>query len=179
MVIEIGAPWKEGEPAEVDRAVRDLRNYIFGLRPAILADRQLGQVIAQLAAALEDKSGITVAVEVDPGLAAELFAVAGDIVQLVRESLSNVARHSGAATGRVSLRREDDGSGFDDKVRTRGQGLGNLRERSRKLGGSLSILLAAAAPGLRSGRLFEPVLGPQLVPFGLGPSALGEPQNEG
>ena len=138
----------EGAVTEVDRAIGDLRNYIFGLRPGILADRQLGQVIAQLAADTEDQSGITVAVEVDPSLGVELSAVAGDIVQLVRESLSNVARHSGAATCRVSLLREDgaavlviedDGTGFDDKVPRNGQGLGNLRDRSGKLGGSLSV----------------------------------------
>jgi len=133
---------------ELDGAIRDLRNYIFGLRPGILADRQLGQVIAQLAADMEDKSGITVAVEVDPRLAGELVAAAGDIVQLVRESLSNVARHSGAATCRVSLLRndagallviEDDGTGFDDSAPAIGQGLGNLRERAGKLGGTLTL----------------------------------------
>src|SRR6202035_1662621 len=31
----------EAAVAEIDRAIRDLRNYIFGLRPGILADRQL------------------------------------------------------------------------------------------------------------------------------------------
>jgi PAS domain S-box-containing protein len=138
----------EGAVTELDRAIRDLRNYIFGLRPGILADRQLSQVIAQLAADIEEKSGISVAVEVDPRLAAELSNSAGDIVQLVRESLSNVARHSGAATCRVSLLRgdgaavlviEDDGSGFDVAATTPGQGLGNLRDRATKLGGSLSI----------------------------------------
>ena len=142
----------EGAVTELDGAIRDLRNYIFGLRPGILADRQLSQVIAQLAADTEEKSGITVAVEVDARLAAELSAIAGDIVQLVRESLSNVARHSGAATCRVSLRREegaallvieDDGSGFDLEARGQGQGLDNLRDRSAKLGGSLSITSGA------------------------------------
>jgi len=141
-----------GAAVELDRAISDLRNYIFGLRPGILADRQLSQVIVQLAADTEEKSGITVAVEVDARLAAELSAVAGDIVQLVRESLSNVARHSGAATCRVSLLREDgaavlviedDGRGFDESVPSRGQGLGNLHDRSGKLGGSLSVTSGA------------------------------------
>jgi PAS domain S-box-containing protein len=142
----------EGAVTELDGAIRDLRNYIFGLRPGILADRQLSQVIAQLAADIEEKSGILVAVEVDPQLAAELSKSAGDIVQLVRESLSNVARHSGAATCRVSLLRddgaavlviEDDGNGFDDTATTPGQGLGNLRDRATRLGGSLSITSGA------------------------------------
>ena len=141
----------DGAVTELDRAILDLRNYIFGLRPAILADRQLSQVIAQLAADLEEQSGITVAVEVDARLAAELSAAAGDIVQLVRESLANVARHSGAATCRVSLLRvdgaavliiDDDGGGFDDAAPTPGQGLGNLRDRAAKLGGSLVLTTA-------------------------------------
>jgi len=142
----------EGAVTELDRAIRDLRNYIFGLRPGILADRQLSQVIAQLASDVEEKSGISVAVEVDPRLAAELSSAAGDIVQLVREALSNVARHSGAATCRVSLLRgdgaailviEDDGRGFNQDTPASGQGLGNLRERAAKLGGSLSITTGA------------------------------------
>ena len=33
---------------EIDRAIRDLRNYIFGLRPGILADRQLDQALKEL-----------------------------------------------------------------------------------------------------------------------------------
>jgi two-component system sensor histidine kinase UhpB len=63
-----------------------------------------------------------------------------------------VARHSGAATCRVSLLREDgaavlviedDGRGFDESVPSRGQGLGNLHDRSGKLGGSLSVTSGA------------------------------------
>jgi PAS domain S-box-containing protein len=134
--------------AELDRAIRDLRNYIFGLRPGILADRQLSQAITQLAADTEEKSGIAIAVEVDPQVASELATRAGDIVQLVRESLSNVARHSGAATCRVSLLRdgddavlvvEDDGHGFDPAVPSTGQGLANLRSRAEKLSGGMVI----------------------------------------
>lgn len=138
---------------ELDQAIRDLRNYIFGLRPGILADRQLGQVISHLAADTEERSGISVAVQVDPHLAAELSSRAGDIVQLVRESLSNVARHSGAATCRVSLIRdegravlaiEDDGHGFDPERPGGGQGLGNLRDRVASLDGHLTIESGAA-----------------------------------
>ena len=38
----------EGAVEEIDRAIRDLRNYIFGLRPGILADRQLDQALQEL-----------------------------------------------------------------------------------------------------------------------------------
>ena len=33
---------------DVDHAIRDLRNYIFGLRPGILADRQLDQALKEM-----------------------------------------------------------------------------------------------------------------------------------
>jgi PAS domain S-box-containing protein len=134
--------------AELDRAIRDLRNYIFGLRPGILADRQLSQAIGDLAADTAEKSGIVVAVDVDPSVASELSPRAADVVQLVRESLSNVARHSRAATCRVSLYREDgdavlvvedDGVGFDPATIAAGQGLPNLRSRAERLSGTLTI----------------------------------------
>ena len=74
--------------------------------------------------------------------------IAGDVIQLVREALSNVARHSSARTCRVSLTQEsdralllidDDGHGFDPDQVLGGQGLRNLRDRVALLGGELSI----------------------------------------
>jgi signal transduction histidine kinase len=48
----------EGAVVELDRVIRDLRNYIFGLRPGILADRQLDQALRHLAHDFEEKSGL-------------------------------------------------------------------------------------------------------------------------
>ena len=134
--------------ADVDRVIRDLRNYIFGLRPGILADRQLDQALRALAADFETKTGIAAAVDIDGNLAAELAARAADVVQLTREALSNVGRHSGAETCRVSLRRdgkqavlsiEDDGKGFDPASTIGGSGLGNIRGRAEGLGGTADV----------------------------------------
>jgi signal transduction histidine kinase len=136
--------------AEIDRAIRDLRNYIFGLRPGILADRQLDQAIRQLAEEFEAKTGVTTVVEVDARVAAELTANAADLIQLFREALSNVGRHAQAATCRVSLTMagpnaqleiDDDGVGFDPGTADgRGNGLRNLRERAANMGGDLTIV---------------------------------------
>jgi signal transduction histidine kinase len=52
---------------ELDRVIRDLRNYIFGLRPGILADRHLDQALQELAADLERRTGILMITQVDPG----------------------------------------------------------------------------------------------------------------
>jgi signal transduction histidine kinase len=133
---------------ELDRVIRDLRNYIFGLRPGLLADRQLDTALRELAAELERRSGVTTVVEIDEQVASELAPRATDIVQLAREALSNVSRHANAATCRVSLRRDgeqgvlevdDDGRGFDPERVQRGQGLGNLSARTASLGGKLEI----------------------------------------
>ncbi|HEX2425854.1 MAG TPA: GAF domain-containing protein [Actinomycetota bacterium] len=138
----------EGAVGELDRVIRDLRNYIFGLRPGILADRQLDQALRQLGEEFQQKSGVVTIVDVDPNAAAELSAVAGDVVQLVRESLSNVGRHAEASTCRVSLYRrednvvvevDDDGTGFDPGTARRGEGLTNLENRAAALGGSALI----------------------------------------
>jgi signal transduction histidine kinase len=138
----------ENAVEELDRVIRDLRNYIFGLRPGILADRQLDQALQRLVDELQQRSGIVAVAEIDPNAAAELTGKAADLVQLAREALSNVGRHAGAATCRVSLYRteegavlevDDDGRGFDPAHPAGGQGLRNLRERAAALGGRAEI----------------------------------------
>lgn len=138
----------ESATEEVDRAIRDLRNYIFGLRPGILADRQLDQALQQLALEFQERTDVLTIVEVDPAVSAELASRAADVVLLVREALSNVGRHAEATSCRVSLRRsgggaeleiDDDGRGFDPDAPSSGMGIANLRERAASLGGDLSI----------------------------------------
>jgi signal transduction histidine kinase len=139
---------------ELDRVIRDLRNYIFGLRPGILADRQLDQALQRLTEEFGQRTGVVTVARIDPAVAAELAGQAGDLVQLVRETLSNVSRHAKAVTCRVSLYRDehggvleidDDGRGFDPAAVTgAGQGLRNLRERAEHLGGRAEI---HSAPG--------------------------------
>jgi signal transduction histidine kinase len=133
---------------DIDRAIRDLRNYIFGLRPGILADRQLDQALKEMASEFGARTGIVTVAEVDHEAASILASRAGDVVQLAREALSNVSRHGDAATCRVSLRRgddglvleiDDDGRGFDVEATSWGMGLRNLRERMESLGGVLAV----------------------------------------
>jgi signal transduction histidine kinase len=143
----------EAAVEDVDRAIRDLRNYIFGLRPGILADRQLDQALKEMASDFGSRTGIVTVADVDNEAASILASRAGDVVQLAREALSNVSRHGDAATCRVSLRRgddglvleiDDDGRGFDVETTTWGMGLHNLRERVESLGG---VLVVESTPG--------------------------------
>ena len=133
---------------DVDHAIRDLRNYIFGLRPGILADRQLDQAIKELANDFGTRSSVITVVEVDGEAASGLASLAPDVIQLIRESLSNVGRHATAATCRISLAAtdsgyvleiDDDGSGFDASLATAGMGLRNLEDRVVSLGGTFEV----------------------------------------
>jgi signal transduction histidine kinase len=133
---------------DVDGAIRDLRNYIFGLRPGILADRQLDQALKEMATEFGARTGVVTVVDVDGEAASLLASRAGDVVQLAREALSNVSRHAEATTCRISLRRgdggvvleiDDDGRGFDTETTSWGMGLRNLRERAESLGGGLDV----------------------------------------
>src|SRR5262249_42252819 len=131
----------------IDLAVKELRDYVFDLRPASLTDRHLHEALYRLAEDFQDNSGVVTAIDLDPAVTAQLAAHAVDILQLAREALSNVWRHAQATTCQVSLRLvdgaavleiDDDGRGFNPAAETsRGQGLRNLRERSLRLGGHL------------------------------------------
>ncbi len=138
---------------ELDRVIKELRNYIFGLRSQLSA-RQLDDALRSLASDFQERSGVLTIVEIDEEIAAEFQSDASEIVQLTREALSNVARHAQATSCRVSLYHQDgvallevddDGIGFDPSVRGKGFGLENLKQRASLLGGDVELRSTAEA----------------------------------
>jgi signal transduction histidine kinase len=134
---------------ELDHVIRDLRNYIFGLRPGILADRQLNQALEAMGEEVSSTSHIPIDVEVDGAVSASLSSRSHEIVQLTREALSNVTRHSQAKHAAVRLAArgpkailtiEDDGVGFDARGTSSGSGMRNMRERAAAIGGTLRVI---------------------------------------
>jgi signal transduction histidine kinase len=140
---------------ELDRVILDLRQYIFGLRSAILSDQQLDQALGQLVQDLGAKRHLRVEANIDRGVAAALAAQGNDVVQMTREALSNVSRHASARSCRVSLRRVDgtaelevvdDGRGFDLATQDgKGHGLPNIRKRAAALAGDAQV---QTSPGM-------------------------------
>ncbi|HXM55348.1 MAG TPA: PAS domain S-box protein [Candidatus Dormibacteraeota bacterium] len=134
---------------QVDEVIRDLRNYIFGLRPGAAAERDLDKALREIGQQFERQHGVACAVDVDKDVAARLAGRSADLVQVVREALSNVGRHAAATTCRLSLYADedaavleidDDGRGFaPGEGRDGGWGLRNLRERAEAMGGSFEI----------------------------------------
>jgi signal transduction histidine kinase len=133
---------------EIDRVIGDVRSYIFSLRPSVLSAGNLTNTVEQLAHEVEERTGVTVIAEVDVSLEAALADSSAQIVHIIREALSNVGRHAGATTCRVSILRnassaiievDDDGRGFDVGSTRQGMGMGNLAERAEAIGGTLEV----------------------------------------
>ena len=134
--------------SEIDRVIGDVRSYIFGLRPSVLSSGNLADTLEQLAHEVQERTGVTVVVEIDVSLERALESGSAQIVHIVREALSNMGRHAGATTCRVSIRRDRDqpslrstttGAGSIAASAPRGMGLGNLEERAEAIGGSLEV----------------------------------------
>ncbi|MFZ0962303.1 MAG: ATP-binding protein [Terriglobia bacterium] len=138
------------------QSVRD-ESQIF--RPAILDDFGLQQTLEWFAEQFSRQTGVQV--HFGGKLADGLFPpeAAIHVYRIVQESLSNVARHSGAREAWVTLQEKDNhldleirdnGKGFEaptEMKRAAGQGMGlmGMRERAEHLQGSFSIRSAPQA----------------------------------
>jgi signal transduction histidine kinase len=126
---------------EAKTALRELRDLVRGIHPAVLADRGLDAALSALAA----RSPVPVMLEIGPvgRLPATLEAAA---YFFVSEGLANVARHSDATRSTVRVARrddllvveiEDDGVGGADPGR--GSGIAGLEGRVRALDGMVAV----------------------------------------
>ncbi len=135
----------------LDQSIRDIRNFIFGLRPELLEQAGLVGGLAALADEFRVNSMVDVDLETAGAQDADLPAdLTGQFLSIAREALSNIARHSKATRGSVRVEMADDivrltigdnGVGFDP-ARPRGvghQGLVNMRARASSVGGRLEI----------------------------------------
>jgi signal transduction histidine kinase len=134
----------------LDDTIKEIRTSIFALqtrqeaRPARLRARIL-QVVDEMTGVLGFPPGLILEGLLDdvPG------AVGEHLLSVLREALSNAARHSGAskvdvrvrAAGDLSLTVRDNGSGIKDTGRR--SGLSNLDQRALSLGGSFRVAPAA------------------------------------
>ena len=132
-------------------AIRDIRNFIYGLRPEAVDGSQVVAGIAALAQEVRDGGLVDVVATLDPAADPGLPAEAGvELLSLVREALSNAARHARARRIDVMLGRDrdgsileiaDDGVGFEPSHvgGDRHHGLANMRVRAKAIGARLEI----------------------------------------
>ena len=133
--------------------IRDIRNFIFGLRPALLESGSLTDGLAHLATELRRNGAVDVSLSVPDEAAATEglpIEVVAELLAVTREALSNVARHAAATRASVDLAatpRElrlelsDNGHGFDaGRAADRGHhGLANMRARVEGLAGRFEV----------------------------------------
>jgi two-component system nitrate/nitrite sensor histidine kinase NarX len=129
-------------------AMAEMRGLLAELRPLVLTDSDLGDLLRQLGDALTGRTNIPVAVNVK-GQKTLPANVQVALYRLCQEGLNNIAKHAGADQVEINLQFEadtveahihDDGCGFDPANVTTGQhGLSIMRERADAIGATLSI----------------------------------------
>jgi PAS domain S-box-containing protein len=152
----------------LDRTVSATRRISADLRPLMLDDLGLADAAAWLVDDFAKRSGVGCRIDLPQEIPEVSKAVATAVYRAIQESLTNVARHSGAKSawivialedGALQVEVEDDGRGIapEDLAKARSLGLKGMRERITFLGGSLDI--ARAPRGGTRLRLTVPLRG--------------------
>jgi signal transduction histidine kinase len=140
---------------DLDTTIRDIRRAIFELRtPTVSLRGDLSEVAEQATPSLGFRPVIRTSGPVDHAVPE---TVRVDLLAVLREALSNIARHAHATAavvevdasgGIATLRVSDDGVGFDADAEARaaqaalvaaGHGLANMRRRAADHGGSCHV----------------------------------------
>jgi PAS domain S-box-containing protein len=136
--------------AQINGVIQAIRNYIFDLRVPDAEQQGLRRGLNLLVTELRVNSLVEPEVELDAVeqlLSAEAEA---SLLQIIHDATTNVMRHASASAVAIHLTRDgdqlvltvrDNGRGFDPQRagRRAGDGLRNMAERSRRLGGRLTV----------------------------------------
>jgi signal transduction histidine kinase len=132
-------------------ALAEMRALIFELRPEALREEGLAAAIRKQAEGVSARTEIAVDVRAPKRPIPLPGDVEEQVYRLVQEALANIAKHSGARSAVVQLRRRrsgqellvevtDDGVGFDASAPQPGHlGLRTMAQRMEQLGGCLLV----------------------------------------
>jgi len=153
------APGAAGNPAErIDQCVAELRRlnhevrvYLKGLEPDTMQRQRLVEALDAMLDAQVRPESIRLVRDIDEEATALIPPdQAAEVVNLLREAVSNSLKHSRARTLSVHARRgdgcvvfavHDDGLGFDPAAAVgQGHGLANMQARAEALGGSVQVV---------------------------------------
>ncbi|MFT3870631.1 MAG: sensor histidine kinase [Nibricoccus sp.] len=139
----------------LNTTIRDVRSYISGLAPENLRQQSFSQAVLSLTQTLGSGRAVNFDLRIDEQTAGRLNDTqVSNLLQIIRESISNSLRH-GAATqitvrlhesaDEIGLLIQDNGKGFDPaRLVARGHGLDNIKARTDRINAGLRI---ASAPG--------------------------------
>jgi signal transduction histidine kinase len=144
---------------QIELSIKGLQSLITELRPAALDQIGLSPALEALAKRVAATSGLHLELNMDlafeEGRASSRLDpdVEQTLYRIIQESLTNAVKHAVAANvrvdlaehdGRITLRVEDDGSGFDTGQNSGGFGLIGMHDRASRIGGQLEL---TSAPG--------------------------------
>jgi signal transduction histidine kinase len=132
----------------LNTTIRDVRGYIIGLSPQSLREQSFAESIRSLTQTLDAGRAVNYDLKIESESATQLTeAQTADLIQVIREAISNSLRHGAATTikirlhenaGELCLLVQDNGSGFDaTRPSKRGHGLDNMQARAARLGAVL------------------------------------------
>ena len=130
---------------DLDLTVKHIRTAIFGLEASRQAAGGLRQRVLALTGEATGALGFDPHVLFDGPVDSLPEDVAVELLAVLREALTNVARHAGATRVDVEVRSNDeavlrvvdDGKGMPDQRRAAGRGMLNMETRAGRLGGTL------------------------------------------
>jgi len=133
--------------ALVDSVRNELTNLVHELRPHQIDGQDFSEILKEYMVDWSHRSGIEL--NIDIGGRGELSVETREaLFRIAQEALANIARHSSASHGDVTLEYgtdmvkmiiKDDGRGFDKSKQHGGIGLYSMQERAEVLGGSFTV----------------------------------------
>jgi signal transduction histidine kinase len=137
----------------LNKTIQGIRSYIYDLR-ASTADEDMARGLVQIVGEFRNRTGLQTRWHTDGTPTLKLTGEKRQqVYQIVREALSNIARHAGATQVSVDLRYDgcdggeraiclrisDNGTGKVPAQGQVGRGLRNMRERAQLLGATLDV----------------------------------------
>lgn len=136
-----------------DRTLREVRTLSYLLHPPMLDQSGLEDAVRHFVSGFRERTGIAVDLEVSQSFGRLPEDMELGLFRVVQESLTNIQRHSGSPTARITLRRErarvtlqisDEGCGIAAQNGAsggrHGVGIPSMEERAKQVGGELLII---------------------------------------
>ncbi len=138
---------------DLSKVIKDIRSYIFDLRPQLSEIKDLPAALVQLVEHFRVNTLVTIGLDIsEPFESGGGEAEAMAIFHIAQEALNNVSKHANATSVTVrlsssakyvTLEVEDNGIGFEvpgEGISGARHGLRNMRDRARSVGAKLSFV---------------------------------------
>lgn len=134
---------------QINQLIHEVRGMIRELESGTVQEFDLSSELSTLCSTYEQAGRLCIKLDLQRSAIEVLtHQEEREILNIVREALSNCARHADATRAVISIRMrgarvrvsiQDDGIGFSAAGQPRGYGLANMEARAKRLGGSLRV----------------------------------------